>query len=474
MALQFLAIYLLGYKLTQLFGLRSYLERLGLSFLLGSGLYTFLLFFLHTQFSFSLSKHLSLITAITLLVLITSSEVQILKNLAKDFQRIILAFKKSLKSRKNILPVIIISFIFFTGLFNNFIWPITDWDSLALYDFRAKVMIIDESIKTGLDLGYYYQYPPYTSFLHFMMYQSEFPQVKIVYSAIYLSFIISFYALLRKKVDKNIALFFTALLSINPLIFEHSHIAYTNLAYTSFFVLGSIYAWHSIEEKKQRLLILATLLIALSTWTRNTEPFWLISLFYLGLHLWQERKKTIAFLPYLMVSLGITFLFKTIWVHFLIDLSQSVQAQAQTAVEAKIEYSGVLDRFIQALPAGIKEQIRYIIIIFTKGRSFETAGRVLSYLHSYIFSTAYYLLIPFSIALYREFKLRRKVLVLPITTLAILFAVLVVGTYLFSLTFETWHQIGGSAQRMSMFIAPLILYIIACSKLVKEIHDNWT
>jgi hypothetical protein len=56
-----------------------------------------------------------------------------------------------------------------------------------------------------------------------------------------------------------------------------------------------------------------------------------------------------------------------------------------------------------------------------------------------------------------------------LTGMIIGYALLViVGTYVFSLTFSDW-KIGGSLARMAMFFPPLILFYIASSKKLKEL-----
>src|SRR5690606_36372601 len=106
--------------------------------------------------------------------------------------------------------------------------------ALALYDYRAKVKAVEGSMQQGPSLGYFFQYPPYTSLLHVFSYIFSIDRPKIIYSCLYLSFLITFFALLRRSNTSSIALTGTLLLAIDTFVFRHSTMAYTNLPYVIF------------------------------------------------------------------------------------------------------------------------------------------------------------------------------------------------------------------------------------------------
>ena len=86
----------------------------------------------------------------------------------------------------------VLTIIFLNSLLQNYFWPVSDWDALALYDFRGKVVAETGSFIDGIKLGYFYQYPPFTSLLHTTLYVLNFDRVKVWYSLLYVSFQIIF------------------------------------------------------------------------------------------------------------------------------------------------------------------------------------------------------------------------------------------------------------------------------------------
>ena len=136
----------IGFAFTILFGFLisslitkdlSLFEKLGLSFLLGLGIFTFLMFvFSWAGLPISLTDYsLILIVGVGLLLVIQR----------KTIKRTIVSPLKSIKMSKiNLLDkILIIGIVSLVGysLFTSLYTPVIDWDSLVLYDFRAKVFL---------------------------------------------------------------------------------------------------------------------------------------------------------------------------------------------------------------------------------------------------------------------------------------------------------------------------------------------
>lgn len=432
-----LFLFAIGFLVSILFGLKNKREIVGLSYLFGSGLITLLVFLVHWLLNYQFNQTTVVLTMLItfvflLLEIIVLKRIKVIKNFFTFDKKTI---KNSFsKTEKFILAFIIIFAAY--GIFENYFWPIIDWDALAFYDFRARVIALNGNMLEGIELKYFFQYPPYTSLLHVFGYIFDAERVKIVYSFIYFSALLSFYSLLRRKQDRLVSLFFTLILSSFPMIFQHSIMAYSNLSYTAFFSTGLMYLWLYYESGKKRDLLTGGFLMGLSTWVRSTEPFWLIGLFVILLSLFKNRKN------FLISLLSISFLNfpNKLWREFLIYLDNSsdikiIDTNSHTTDAIKdfiLQKQSILNVFIRSY-----EVVKYLIVTLSPD-----------------FFMLFSLLVLTVIGNNRKNKVE-------MWSLLIAFGIIFAGTLIFSFTFDTWDQIGGSIARMSMIFIPLLLFIIA-------------
>jgi hypothetical protein len=259
-------IFFFGYELTGVFFRKSEaLERLSLGFVLGIGLFTLIWFLLNlTGVAYSL-----LSGTILLLVLIVLLR-PFLKSPAWDIR-----YFKNMDLAEKILLIIIIG-LFVSSFIGDLYFPVRHWDSLTLYDFRAKLFAETGFMTKAISNGAFFGYPLLTSLSHTWVYLSGFSNPSFIYSFFYISFVANFFVNLKKLKIKRVAvLFLTLLVTVSPRIFDHSLSAYTNLPYLTYIVMGSIYLYFGIKNKDFGSFIISSVLIGLSTWTRSTEPFWL-------------------------------------------------------------------------------------------------------------------------------------------------------------------------------------------------------
>jgi len=420
-------LFFLGLEITIVLRTRMEIpERLSVSYLLGIGVLTFFVFL--TDFIFNLN--FSLIN--TFLILIFLCSVLFVfgyKNIMSFFKDIKFERPVFKLNKKTFFWIFILSIFIYTLLVNWF-WPVFDWDALALYDFRAKVFLVDANlIRATLDNGYFMGYPLLTSLAHLFVYQMGLNNPKFIYSLFYLSFVIIFYYSLKKNVSESKAMLFAVILALMPEILSNATVAYTNLAYVVYLCSGTLYLYDWIKNKERSYLLLSAILVALSTWIRIAEPFWLVPFFVVSLISIKEKEwKNII---YYFISILIFYL---PWRLF----------------ESYINKMGV-----PALSVG---QLNYVNSL--KYIDLERIFLVLNYLYTYVFSTWGLIFLAFmfmiiGVILYRK---RRDNQFLYITLL--FFALLFAGTLIFSITFPEWKDIPDSARRMSMFLLPLMLYSI--------------
>lgn len=434
-ALGIIGIFTFGFFLADiLLGRKSHiLERVSVGFLLGSGLFTFVLFLANWKLNIPFGKSQSLITLLVLNVfsfllnIFTSRKRRLEKTFDYNFN-----IKDGFRNLNRLEKIIIglILFLFISSLANNIYWPISDWDALALYDFRAKVFLVDTSlVQAALSNGYFIQYPLYTSLLHLFAYQLGVLNPKFFYSFIYLSLIIIFYFSLERQIGRPRALFFSLVFAFSPIFFAHSMMAYTNLPYSAFICAGVFYLYEWTKRKGLSTLILSSFLVGLSTWSRISEPFWLATLF-LVLVFSIKRKKIVDFFVY---GFFVLLLYKS-WSSFM------------SFILLESGVGGISVNYFKVL--GQLELKRFV--------------EVFEFLYNSVFLTWRYLyllfILSFILGVFRN-KLRAKSFYF--VTFLFLF-LLFVGTLIFSYTFVGWKAIPDSARRMSMFFEPLLIYTISC------------
>ena len=162
-----LSLVIVGFLLALTFGIKKKLEVWGLSYLLGSGLISILFFVTHWLLGWKLNQ-VNFIVCILVSVLSLFAVVSFKKQ-TKLFEQLlhfnIAGFWNKLEQIEKMLFGAVCVF-FCYSLFINYFTPMTDWDALAFYDFRAKIMVLRGNMVEGANLTYFFQYPPYTTFLH--------------------------------------------------------------------------------------------------------------------------------------------------------------------------------------------------------------------------------------------------------------------------------------------------------------------
>ncbi len=440
--LGFLSVFIFGYLLSSLLvGKMCILERLGVSFLIGFGIFT-LLVFCYSTIGVKIttqSTFLALAIGIALLIML-------LKLFRRKLKFEIVSFASSFTTLSTLEKVVIslISGLIIGSLIITLYFPVNSWDSIVLYDFRAKI-IAQQGFYAQIanNFSYFAGYPLFTSLSHTLIYLFGGQNPQFLYSLMYVSFIFIFYTNLREHVDRKSSLLASLLLSATPAIFDHSTFAYTNLPYTIFLASGSIYLFNWISQKKSfGFLILSAVLTGLSTWTRSSEPFWIINI--LILVFLSMYKFKIYLLP-TAVYTSILLLIKEPWN----SVSFSESAGGSGAVPGA------------ALTAQMGSYVtRLLNIVIDPARMSE----VLDFIYKYAVATWYPVLFLFLLAIFlNRKKFFKKSSTLFLAIILLYFSLLMFSAYIFSYSFAEWRDIPGSVERMAMFFIPLMIYYIGLS-----------
>lgn len=432
----------LGILLTVIFGLLVSLvisikihplERVGLSYVLGLGLLTFLMFLSYLvglKFTLANTMVILFVSIIFLLILTRKS----LKSYFYELKAL-RKFPKFSFLEKLIIFGLVGLFIYSFVL--SLYWPVADWDALAIYDFRAKVFAQTGSMREGISRGYFFGYPLLTSLADAWVYLLGGNNPKFIYSLFFLAFLLMFYGTTRQLVSRKVALLATLFLGTTPSLFSHSMIVYTNLPYTVYLVMGTVYVYFWLIRKKIGYLFLSALMIGLSTWTRSTEPFWLTILLVVLIYSFLGRRIS-PFLLYLLVFFSI----QQPWKIFETKVGQIYSTATQFSSSASIIFNNI---------------------------DLARLRQVSEYLYKNVISSWQPLFSFFLIVVILQIKniLRAQSSVF-LGMILINFILLLVGTYIFSFNYSVWEKIPGSAERMSMFFLPLFLFYIFSSKLFQK------
>jgi len=329
----------------------------------------------------------------------------------------------------NIILILVVGGIFLWSLSQTIIWPPSEWDALALYDYRAVRFFETKSLAQSVLTNYLplvtynYGYPFFTSLLHAFVYLLGGSNPQFIYSLIYLAFIICFYYCLARRTSKIISMLVTLVLATTPSFIYQSTVSYTNLFYSFYLGMGTIYLWEWIADRKNSYFAISAIFLGLSTFIRSQEPFWIMNLFFVFIYCLKvkEYKKIIVY--------GVIFfLIRQPWIIY-------------------------RDSVYASVPNLFQDPYRFSIQI---GKIFEVIPYVISNLASdwkIIFLLLIFILILGTKQLIKFWY---------ITGLIFLdFLIVFLGTYYLSINFDWWNRIGGSAVRMSMFFTPLILYAVA-------------
>ncbi len=405
-----------------LLGKQTKVEHYSLAYLLGSGLTTWLWFI-----AYNLGFPLTLISLAgsSLLGYLIGYLLCKITSLSKIY----------LQTKPNgSLPwIAIILCLLFIVLVVDLYQPVTAWDALTLYDFRAKVIAVSHNLST-LELdAYYLDYPLMTSLTHTIVYLFKGNNPQALYAITFMSLVGLVYGRLKTWTNDKLALIGSLLVASSPQLWGMSVIAYTNLPYAALLLSGLLYGVNGS-------LILSGLLLGLSTWVRSTETFWLIGVFLL---FWQGIRLKKIF----SAVLGITFtlIVRQSWLLYRSNAFHRLDLDISSAAGS-----------------------------FLPGRVVGNLPSVLHYLSEHVLIPYLPIWLTFVIVIPLILRLKNARLLQLWFILLFSLAMTAAGTLVLSTYFESWYSIGGSVERMLIFLVPLgaILLVGSYNILGKVKYDK--
>ncbi len=439
---------IIGFSLTIFFGLlltlvfvpkMNSVERLGVSYLLGLGILTLLMFFYSLAgYKFTLFNTLVLLSMLILILLFLTR---------KKIKPFILELKSAFSFRRfsSVEKIIVGVTVFFLlySLISTLYWPVHSWDALVLYDWRAKLFVDTGGMEEGIARGYFFGYPLLTSLAHTWAYLLGGDNPLFIYTLFLVSFTTIFYWALREFSSRIISLIATLFLVTTPVILGHSTFAYTNLPYAIYFVMGTIHLYIWMVRQKGGYLVLSALMVGLSAWTRISEPFWLTNLTILILYSLWKRK----FLSPILYSLFF-FSIQQPWKIFenrVLKGTLSTVGQIELSVITIIQQCNFV-RAVEVLPYLFKTTVEpWILVVVLLGLAIVKKGR----------------------------KIFQEKETLFLVFIIINFLLLILGGYVFTFGYSEWRVISESATRMAIFFPPLIIFYLGTSEVIDEVIKDF-
>lgn len=420
-----------GWPLTYMLGKISKIERVGIAFLLGNGLSTFVWFLLYQT-----GREFNLFTLFIsgLIVFIVSRLINRLCGF--KYQNLVEVKPKGLNLKLCYLIIALLLTSFLIASYN----PISGWDAITLYDFRGHTIALNHSLKDLLNNSYYMSYPLMVSLDHAAIYMLGGISAQGLHSIFFMSFIAVIYGRMSQWTNQRFSLLTVLFIILNEEIFSHSTVAYVNLSYLVYLVAGILYIVSpSSKLKELGYLFIGGLLTAVTTWIRSDVPFWMLGTLLTLIQGFIIHAKALS-----LFSIYLTYMMRHTWLKFYTDILVSLK-QRNEGLSNPITLNA-----LRSVPGDMPD-----------AETIQKIGNNLPsiswYLYINVFSPyrgLWLLAIPLTIIAIKKKNLRLMLLTL---TIIISAAMVTYGVMLFSTSYSTWDQIGGSARRMMLFVVPLII-----------------
>lgn len=330
------------------------------------------------------------------------------------------------------LVLCMIAVLLFSSLVHGFYWPAVDWDSIALYDSRARFIYSTEELSSIVFRSYYLIYPLGTSLLHTVVYIIGFTTPLFLYTLYFACFLVCYYYISAESFGNKYALASSFLVAITYSLYAHAQIAYTNLPYSIFVSLGLITLFRSIKKIEVRQWLISAMLIGFSSWHRITEPFWVLAVI-ISLIIACYHRKIIIFLPYAALSVVARY----VWVAYQSKYLNDLNSQ-----------ESLITTYIEKIIGNLNFDSIWTVFVYTWNNAVAQSG---------------WLIFAFLASMVIQYMNAKRVsLEITIQLLIIfgMYALLYAGSYFYysEEAFETWLTYGDSLRRISMVFPPLLIY----------------
>lgn len=292
--------------------------RFSMSYGLGLGLTGFSMFLFNL---IGIHVRLSYIPLVIVILVIFSAK-KVYKELVDDLRDIYASI--NLRKLKIIDKISIVIFCLISMYILAYwsMYPIYEWDALAIWDARAKFLFFEGNLSFLEELDVQEGYPlliSYSLAFFYSLYSQYFYFSKVIFPSIFLSLMCFIYGSLRlSNLNRTYSLLITLLIaSFNDLIY-HATIAYADLPLAYFYTTALITSLLYFKELKNRLLLCSSIFNGFMMWIKQEGFFlFLINLFvflmFLIVFLVRKRVKLKVFLLNILYFLSISIITYLPW-----------------------------------------------------------------------------------------------------------------------------------------------------------------
>ncbi len=278
--------------------IKSPLMRIVLSFGLGTGVLSFLMFLwglFNISYSF-LPWFVTILAGIGVLIMFSMGY----RPLNVDFKKIKYKIKKFKLLEWFLIVVILfqLGFVFFQSIER----PISQMDSLTNWSFKAKTIFLKKQgifqkkspwfLGAGAHPNYPMHLPLLLSWSYFWMGEVNDALIGGWFFVYFLMLILFIYYFLKRFLKREYVLGLIAFLSSIPLLVYHGFVGYADLALSFYFTLGVGFLNFYLKTKKNFNLILSGIFSGFCIWTKNEGLilFGALIISYLIIYLLKEKK----------------------------------------------------------------------------------------------------------------------------------------------------------------------------------------
>jgi len=417
-------------------------EHIGLSLLMGFGIHSVLYFVFVLYFALLNTSSLIFLAGETVVVVLLSFITR------KHSSHININKDQKLRRIIDIVLVALSSLVLLYTFIRCVYWPVYEPDTLYLYDFRAQRLLAGDISIFFKGTSFYQNnlYPPFTSLMHFFLYQVGSVNPKIIYPLILLAFYFVIVGYVKRQTKSNLSgLLVGTLILLTPSVMWNSVIAESNIVFMAYLSLGSLYILDDPESGSGRIgkVLLGSLLLGLSAWIR-AEPFWVVPLGVFSIK--SLLKKDILMI---IVATIIVLSMSRLW------------------LESVARYN-----VIGVPPPSITKIVEQVKVVVDQSKRYDLA---------YDLNVALHFLNP----LYRSWGLIPPLFIAVVTAEIIIFrkmpnwievvAILlsssvILGLVSFSHRFTQWTGLDDSVYRMATMVVPLYWVSILTSRIWKNIR----
>ncbi|MFA6572494.1 MAG: hypothetical protein WCT77_14795 [Bacteroidota bacterium] len=326
-------------------------------------------------------------------------------------------------------------------------------DAISLYDFRAQRLFAGDLRTFFIGTDFYRNdlYPPFTSLMHFFLYQVGVANPKIIYSLFFAAFYLVIVGYVKRVTRSSIlGLLAGTLIIATPSVWWNSFLEITNVIFMIYLSLAVLYLFERDDNKsKSRRILLGSILLGLSTWVR-TEPFWLIPAAFMFIMC--IVKKEIKFMVVFgLIVISMSFLWPLSISRFASVITMSPGQNAPTVASQPTYIIGSTFRVIaRSAPQKAREISNHFIIPLWQSWGFTLPAFFVVFLFELIFKRKLFPWMQF-------------------VTIFLSISILV-GITLFSFTFAQWNGLDNSVYRMAIMTIPLYWVCIITSDIWKMLN----